>query len=273
MDFRGRWVLVTGASSGLGRDIARVLSLRYGANLVLVARRQGRLTELQNEITGKTNQRVATITADLSQLAEVDRAIQAATEGRELYAAVLNAGVTHFGAHHELTWSEFERMLATNVTSVVRMTSQLLPHLQASGHGGGVMLVSSLSGLTPTAYQTVYSATKGFLVNYGCALAHELEGESLSITTVVPGGIATEMTETARFRALSGWLMPSELCAHRAVEAFRRREYLYVPGATMRVAALAAQLLPRKWVGTVVARVYRRALEAERRSQATPIEE
>jgi len=188
MNFRGQWVLITGASSGLGRAMAVILARDYGAHIIAVARREARLTALRDELVALPGVQVETIVADMSSASDVDRVVQQATSGRKLYGAILNAGVTHFGRHEELAWSAFETMLHTNVTSVVRMTSELIPVLLEQDLGGGIMLVSSMAGLTPIPYQAAYSGTKAFLVNFGCSLWHELQGKNLSITTYAPGG-------------------------------------------------------------------------------------
>lgn len=261
---RDRWVLVTGASSGLGQEIARVLAHRHGANLVVVARRADRLEVLRKKLEAEAGVKVAPITADLSRMEDVDRLFQHATDGRSLSGAVLNAGVTHFGDHDELSWNEFDAMLSTNVRSIVRMSRELIPHLEAQSEGGGLMLVSSLAGLTPVPYQTAYSATKAFLVHYGCGLSHELNGRNVSITTFAPGGIITEMTAGARFDKLRSFLMPVDVCATEAVEAFRRRDYLAIPGLSNRIGTTLMRFLPQRFLTGRVAATYRKSLGASR---------
>lgn len=265
MDFRTRWVLITGASSGLGREMARLLAKEHGANLVLVARRAPRLAELKAEIERTAGVSVVTIAADLSVLAEVERVYAEATQGRDIYGVALNAGITHFGEHGELEWEKFQNMLATNVTSVVRLTSLFLPHLLEKNHGGGILLVASMAGLTPVPYQAHYSGTKGFLVNYGRCLYHELRGKNVSITTFVPGGIVTEMTAGERFVPLRGWLMPVDQAARDAVQGFVRRDYLRVPGLTNRLGTFLLRFVPERIVTAGVARTYRNALAAQAR--------
>src|SRR5262245_2458707 len=114
MDFRSRWVLVTGASSGLGWEMARQFALEHKANVIAVARRAARLDELKRELEASAGVKVETITADLAKLEDVDRVFREATAKGSLYAAVLNAGVTHFGEYHELSWADFQTMLSTN---------------------------------------------------------------------------------------------------------------------------------------------------------------
>src|SRR5262245_3929331 len=266
LDLTSRWILVTGASSGLGRELARVLARDYGANLVAVARRRERLDELASELENQHGVSVRVVTADLAQVPQVDRVFEEATQGTPLYGAILNAGITHFGKWDELGWAEYERMHALNVTSVVRMTTQLLPYLEKRKEQGGLMLVSSMAGLVPTPYQTAYSATKAFLVHYGCGLYHEMMPRGVSVTTFVPGGIQTEMTEGAAFNDLRSWLMPVERCAREAVRAFREREYVYSPGFVYRWGSAVTRLLPQRFFIGRVAEQYRRSLERNRSS-------
>lgn len=264
MDFRSRWVFVTGASSGLGLEMARVLARDHGANLILVARRRDRLEKLREELNSAHGVEVDVIVADLSKAEDVDRAFREATARHPIYGVVLNAGVTHFGEYDELSWDDFRAMLETNVVSVVRLSTLFLPYLEQKNQGGGLMLVSSMAGLVPVPYQTAYSGTKAFIINYGCGLWHETHDKNVSVTTFVPGGIQTEMTSTDRFKALGGWLMPADRCASAAIQAFRQRRYLHVPGFVYRAGTVAMKLLPQQLLTGRVAATYRKALESSR---------
>jgi short-subunit dehydrogenase len=257
MDFRGRWVLLTGASSGLGQEMAKILAERFGANLIVVARRSDRLAALKTELERRARVEVATCCADLSNLEDVDRVINEA-KSRDLYAAILNAGVTHFGSHRSLDWEAFRKMLDTNVTAVVRMSSALIPELEKQG--GGLLVVSSMAGIHPVPYQTAYSATKAFLVHYGAGLWHELQGRNVSVTTYAPSGVVTEMTSGENFNALRKWLMPVEQAALEGIEAFRLRKYVHIPGLANRVGSVFARMLPQRLTTSIVAAQYRNAL-------------
>jgi len=260
MELRGRWVLVTGASSGLGREMAKILAVTYGAHLVISARREDRLNELKAELEKSGGAQVQICVADLSKLADVDRLIETATSGRELFGAILNAGVTHFGNYGELTWDSFRTMLDTNVTATVRMATAFVPVLEKTG--GGLMIVSSLAGIYPVPYQTHYSATKAFLVHFGIGLWHELQGRNVSVTVYAPSGVVSEMTSGESFNALRRWLMPVARAASEGVEAFRGRKYLHISGFTNRVGSAFARLLPQRFTTSVVAAQYRNALKS-----------
>ena len=257
MEFRDRWLLVTGASSGLGREMAKILATVHGANLIVVARRQDRLDSLKAELAELCSAQVLSVRADLSRLEDIDRVLAEAAR-QPLYGAILNAGVTHFGPHAALDWDAFRQMLDTNVTGVVRMTNALLPLLERND--GGLMLVSSMAGIFPVPYQTAYSATKAFLVHFGCGLFHEYKGRSVSITTFTPGGVISEMTDGESFTPLRRWLMPTALAAREGITALRLRKYLYVPGAANRLTSAFVGLLPRRFTSGIVGEQYRKAL-------------
>ncbi|HET9957990.1 MAG TPA: SDR family NAD(P)-dependent oxidoreductase [Polyangiaceae bacterium] len=261
MDFRGRSVLVTGASAGLGREIAKLLAIRYGAHVLAVARRVDRLEQLRDEVE-TAGGRMRVLGADLSNAADVERVIVECSKGDPLYGAVLSAAVTHFGNYEDLEWSAFETMLRTNVTSTVRLATELLPRLERSNAGGGLLIVASMAGLSPVPYQAAYAGTKAFLVNFSASLWHELRGRNVSITTYAPGGIATEMTAGQRFELLRRWLMPADQAALEGIEAFRQRKYIHVPGAMNRIGGVLMKMLPGRLVGAQLARAYKRSLDA-----------
>ena len=260
MDFRGKWVIVTGASAGLGQEMARQLAVVHGANLIITARRLERLEALKTELETKAKVQVVCLAGDMAVPADVERLCSEALQGRTIYAAILNAGVTHFGHHHELNWADFQAMLQTNVIATVRMCTELLKHFEETKGTGGVMLVSSLAGQTPVPYQSAYSGTKGFLNAYGTAVAHEIKRKPYSITTFAPGGIQTEMTSGDRFSALQKWLAPVSEVAAEGLSAMADRQVLAVPGMLNRLGLFAFRFLPRNFVIGQLETTYRKAL-------------
>lgn len=243
--------------------MAKLLAVKHGAHLLLVARRAERLNELKAELEQKAGVRVETCVADLSKLDDVDRVI-AAAQSRPLYGAILNAGVTHFGDYAELSWDAFRSMLDTNVIATVRLTTALVPTLEAQG--GGLMIVSSMAGIHPVPFQTHYSATKAFLVHFGVGLWHELEGRNISITSYAPSGVVSEMTAGDNFTPLRRWLMPVDQAASEGVEAFRTRKYLHISGFANRVGSAFARMLPGRLATSLVAAQYRSALKKQTRA-------
>lgn len=260
MNLKGQWVWVTGASSGLGLELCKQLA-KLGAHLLITARRADRLEALAVELRA-LGVEVRVLPADMSRQEDVERILGVA-KSLPLSAVVLNAGVTHFGHHHELEWPIFEAMLRTNVISTTRVTSEVVRHWQTTGAGGRVMLVTSMAGLMPVPFQAAYSGTKAFLTAFGTALAHELRGSNISVTVFAPGGIATEMTSGDRFESLRGWLAPVGVVALEALAALRGRQPLHVQGFVNRLGLFAFRFLPRNLVMGQVGKQYRKALAAE----------
>jgi short-subunit dehydrogenase len=264
MNLDSRWLIVTGASSGLGRETAIVLARDYRANLVLVARREERLREVAQALGDRFGTQADVIVADLAVTSEVERVFREATEAHSVYGAVLNAGITHFGHWDEVPWETIERTIMLNVVGQTRLASLLLPYLEQRGEEGGLMIVSSMAGLVTTVYQTVYSATKAYLIHFGCGLYHEMRPRGVSVTTYAPGGISSEMNSSARFDALRSWLMPADQCAREGVRAMVERRYFHVPGALYKIGSVVTRLLPQRFVVGTVARRYRRSLDLPR---------
>lgn len=253
--------MVTGASSGLGYELAYQLAHHHHANLIIAARRADKLNQLKTELERDAGVQVKVVVADLSVSEDVERLITECLNGQELYAAVLNAGITHFGPHAELSQHDFERLVQTNVISVVRITSELVKHFEQTGSEAGIMIVSSMAGIFPVPYQAAYSGTKSFLIGFANALAHEIKSRVLSLTIFAPGGIVTEMTATENFNDLQGWLMPVSQAAKEGIYALKARKFNYVPGAINRVGNIFMKLLPKKMIVGILAKTYQRSLQ------------
>ena len=260
LQFKNKWVLVTGASSGLGEEIARQLAHQHGANLILLARRKDKLEQLQTELEKQAGVKVKVITADLSKLDEVDKGLDEILKDGQLYGAVLNAGITYFGKHEELGWDDFQTMLQTNVTAVVRMTNRLTSHFETTGNEGGILIVSSMAAIFPVPYQAAYSGTKAFILSFATALVQELKNKSFSITVYTPGGIVTEMTAGEKFHDLKGWLMPVNQAAKEGIYAFAKRKLIHIPGFMNRAGSVFMKFLPKGFVLRQMSGVYRKSL-------------
>lgn len=260
LDFKEKWILVTGASSGLGYEMAYQLAHHHGANLIISARRADKLNQLKVDLEAQAGVRVKVVIADLSIPTDVERLISESQHGQQLYAAILNAGVTYFGPHSELSQEKFDALVQTNITSVVRITSELVRSFEKSQSEGGIMIVSSMAALFPVPYQAAYSGTKAFLMSFVNALSHEIKNPKLSLTVFAPGGIATEMTADEKFNDLKAWLMPVSQAAKEGLYALKHRKFNYLPGLLNRVGSRFMKLLPKKLIIGILAKSYQRSL-------------
>jgi uncharacterized protein len=259
----GRYVLVTGASSGLGREVARVIARDYRGHVIVVARRADRLADLVRELHERWGATAVPIVADLTRAADVERCFAEATAGHSVYGAVLNAGVTFYGQALDQSAASVETLLATNTMAPVRLAQLFGRYLVEQGEGGGMLLVASMAGLVPMPYQAVYGGTKALLTSFGLALRQELRGSGVSVGVFAPGGIATEMLDlsglSAKFAPDGLGMMTAEACAAAAVRALVTRRALVVPGAMNRVIACLMRSLPLGWIVPIVARLYRQS--------------
>lgn len=191
MELRERWALVTGASSGIGADIARELAGR-GAHLVLVARRRERLETLAAELRRDHGVQAEVLDADLAEpgaAAALFERVRA--EGWTIGVLVNNAG---FGAHGDFLEQDPGRlrsMIELNVTALTELTWHFARDMADRGEGA-ILQVGSIAGLNPLPSYAVYAATKAFVVSFSEALAHELADRNVSVTALLPGITWTE---------------------------------------------------------------------------------
>jgi NAD(P)-dependent dehydrogenase (short-subunit alcohol dehydrogenase family) len=199
MDLTDKIVLVTGASSGIGRELARQLAAR-GAKLVLVARRQELLDSLVAELGAE---RAVAARADVGDRAQVDAAIAVGQQrfGR-LDVLVNNAGVGYFGAVEAMPADKLEQLLRTNVFGPVFAVQAALPLLKASKG----MIVNVSSGLSKRAlpFLSAYSGTKAMLDSLSDGLRMELKGHGIRVLTYCPPEVATDFAANAMATELAG---------------------------------------------------------------------
>jgi NADP-dependent 3-hydroxy acid dehydrogenase YdfG len=186
----GQVALVTGASSGIGRAIARAF-LREGAHLVVVARRSERLEALAEEAQ-KSGRRCVAVVGDVREEETAVRAVQAALqEFGQLNILVNNAGRATYGNLVETGADDYDSMMDTNMRSTFVFTRHVVPVLLAKGKGS-IITIASMAGVMGFAGEAVYCATKFAQVGFTQALDRELRPHGIKVGVVCPGGVKTE---------------------------------------------------------------------------------
>lgn len=247
----GAVALVTGASSGIGREIARLLAPTSEV-LVLVARRAPRLEALAIELrAAHPGLTVDVRPCDLGDMAALD-ALAAGVEADHGRVDVLvnNAGIGQIGLFEDSAVDQLDLMLRVNVLGLTRLTRRILPGMVARSRGA-VLMTSSGFGLTWMPLFSAYVGSKHYVTSFAESLRAELAGTGVSITQLCPGPVATEFEAVAgnpTGQKVPGFIeLSAEQCARAGVRALRSGRAMVVPGFFARIGILAGARSPR-WV-------------------------
>lgn len=239
--------LITGASSGIGAEIARQIAER-GYNVTLAARRIDRLTKLAAELENDHGVSADAVACDITDPAARKKMLDAIKKsGRHIDILVNNAGRGTEGnfadqkAEHELA------QIDLNVLALTALTHAVLPDMIKRG-SGAILNVASTAAYQPMPRQAVYAATKAFVLSFSNAIGKELSGTGVSVTALCPGPTKTEFfgTRMEQFeRATPGIFWQSaEGCAKDGVEGLFKRKRIVIPKATNRLSALGGSYTP-----------------------------
>lgn len=238
--------MVTGASSGIGAEMARELA-RRGLGLTLVARREDRLRELAAELRGV---RVEVIAADVADDGGRKQLFASVAErGLEVEVLVNNAGFSTAGRFWENDPEREVGLVRTNVEAVVALCREFLPGMVERGRGA-VLNVASTASFQPLPMQANYSASKAFVLNFTDALHAELNGTGVTATSLCPGPVKTEFVEVAGLQQaeseMPGFLWDTpEHVAKAAISGMEKGRRIVIPGVLNRFGALGGQHAPR----------------------------
>ncbi len=260
-DYANKTAVITGASSGIGAEFARVIAAR-GARVALVARRRERLEELAGEITAKGGE-ASVHPCDVSQRAAVEatsRDIVHRWGGVDLL--INNAGYGRHMLWRDQDVDDIERMTQTNYLGPVYWMKSVLPGMRARGRGW-IVNISSLAGVLPQPDEASYSATKFALTGLSEALAYELAPHGIHVMVVHPALVRTEMFTPevmARLpRSAAGSFIDTDAFVAAALRALARGEISVILPRRFRLVALLRALSPRL-IGAALARVKLRAI-------------
>lgn len=236
--------MVTGASSGIGRDIARSLA-RRGINLIITARRRDRLIELKNELTERYGVKVMCISADLSKENQV-LALYEKVRKYDIDILINNAGYGVFGGFTETDLERELDMLDVNVKAFHILFKLFLRDFKRRDCGY-ILNTSSVAGFLPGPWFSSYYASKGYIVRMTQAVAEELRAERshVHVSMLCPGPVDTEFSETARVKFLFG-AYPSEKLAEHAVREMFGGKLLITNNTCLKALLMAAKLVPDK---------------------------
>jgi short-subunit dehydrogenase len=248
--------LITGASSGIGTELARVFASN-GHRVALVARRTGRLETLAGEITAAGGSRPIIISCDLEQPDAGDRIAAAlAAEDVEVEYVVNNAGFGKFGRAIEIDRAEQFGIIAVNIRALTDLSLRFSESLIR--HRGGILNIGSIAGFLPGPGMAVYYASKAYVLSFTEALRGELGPRGVRVTALCPGPVPSEFQARAGFlpgvdsAILNVSAADVALAGYRGLMADKRT---VIPGLGVKIVPFLLRLFPRGFILAAVARL------------------
>ncbi|MGF1566305.1 MAG: SDR family NAD(P)-dependent oxidoreductase [Flavobacteriales bacterium] len=255
------YALVTGASSGIGKEMA-ILLAKEGRDVIITARNSAALEELRAKIGGFCAMTVIPITCDLGVPGGADALIKALEEGGyKVCTLINNAGFGDYGAFADADRAKTVSMLDLNVRALTELTHHFLPKMIERRHGR-ILNVASVAAFVPGPLMSVYYATKHYVLAFTEGLARELKGTGVTVTALCPGPTSSGFQEAAALGEVEFFndrhLPTSKEVAKYGLEALRAKKVIAVHGVSNKVMTLLPRLLPRSVVRNLVYRIQKK---------------
>ncbi len=261
-----QWAVITGASSGIGLSIARLLAEK-SYHLLLVGRNEERLNKLSEELNTRYQVQAAAFVADLGTdegIAALENKIQSI--GTSIEVLVNNAGIGIWGKFAEIDWKRQAQMLMLNNTALLALTHSVLPYL-LKNKKGYILNIGSTASFQAVPGMAVYSASKGFVVQFSRGLHEELTGTGVQVTCVNPGATETAFVERAGMQGSSlekqaeKFNMSPDEVARIAVDAMFNQKNVVTTGLLNQLNYVASRILPKKILEKGAASLYLKDLK------------
>jgi len=250
--------LITGASGGIGLDLARLLANDKN-NLVLVARNEKKLNEIKVLLEKEFGIDIKIYAYDLSVPDSTEKLFNEITkENIQIDKLINNAGFGDFSAFAECDWPKQEMMINLNILALTKITRLFLPAMIKSG-SGRILNVASVAAFMPGPLMSVYYASKSFVLSFSYAIANELKGTGVTVTVLCPGPTKTGFVDAAAlgnsklFKIMKP--VPSATVARFAYKRFRKGRLLAVPGFMNKLMITSVRFSPRKMVTAVTRKI------------------
>ena len=258
-------VVITGASSGIGRAMVKTFA-RKGNAVLAVARREVRLQALCQEMAEAHEATVHYLALDItSQNAPQILLEEAIRLFGKVHVLINNAGMSPYQEFHELNYGHLCQILSLNIQSLTELCYLFMPHMLAHGEPSHVVNVGSVGGYAPLPRFSVYTGSKHYVRAFTNLLYYEYHGTNIQVSALHPGGTLTEFPELSGQRvkefARKTMLTPEQV-AERTYTAILKGKRVIVPGAINKLAVLMGKLLPFPWAIRVMEFIYNQNIEA-----------
>ena len=248
-------VLITGATSGIGRELALIFA-REGYNLHIVARTEQTLNTLTQELEQSHHIRCRYTICDLSQPTAAEMLVQEIKkQGEHIDILVNNAGFGNWGRFDETNLSTEIEEIQLNILSLVKLTKFFVPEMKQR-RCGKILNVASTAGFVPGPYMAIYYATKAFVISFSEALREEMRGSGITVSVVCPGETPTNFQKRAGIGRINltrkVFMTDSAYVAREAYEGLMGNRAVIIPGMKNKLLMFSRRLLPRITVRAIV---------------------
>ena len=246
--------LITGASSGLGKEFARIHASK-GGDLVLVARSKDKLDELKSDLQKQYGVSVYVIVKDLSDQ-YAPKAVYDELKGKKIQVDYLinNAGFGDFGLFAETDWEKQLEMINLNVTCLTYLTRLFLPDM-IENKDGKILNIASTAAFQPGPTMSVYFATKAFVLSFSEAIANELKGTGVTVTALCPGATATGFKAAAALGESNlfkgNQIATSNEVAEFGYSSMMEGKTVVIPGLLNNLLVQSVRFAPRNIVASI----------------------
>ena len=250
------WALITGASAGIGRELAELFAADKFP-LVLVARNESRLNQLAQDLGARYGIQTRVLARDLSSPA-APREIFNALQETPVSILVNNAGFGQYGPFAGNDLAVQTRIMQVNMTALVELTHLFLQPMLRRGHGR-ILNVASTAAFQPGPTVNVYFASKAFVYSFSYALAEELKGTGITVTTLCPGTTRTEFFERGGFGPVRApFTMNARDVAVAGYRGLMRGRRVVIPGVVNKITSALAKRLPARLLVGFVKRIHQK---------------
>lgn len=252
------FALITGASSGIGECFAKALAARH-YNLALVARSQGKLESLSQELKSRHGIAAEPLAMDLIEPGAAGKLVQAlATKQMEISLLINNAGFGAQGEFWKIPEDRQAQMLRLNLQALVELCYRLIPAMVGKRRGA-IINVSSTASFQPLPYTSVYAATKAFVTSFSMGLAEELRPYGVKVVTLCPGPTRTNFFDAGSYRSvrIRKWFQGPEKVVQAGLRSLDRGGGLTLCRPLDETFLFFERFLPRSWVARMVTGMFK----------------
>ena len=249
------WAIVTGASSGIGKEFAHIFA-EHQVNLVIAARNENALVSLADVLVAKHKIKVLVFPGDLSQQSIVMELVEFVTSHKVRPDYLINnAGFGDFGYFTQSSWAKEEKMIDLNMKTLTYLTKIYATQMKER-ESGRIVNVASGAAFQPGPLMAIYFATKAYVHHFSEAIAEELNGSGVTVTTLCPGPTESNFWRVAGKENSSSFLhgrMPSsQVVAQYGYEAMMRGDRVAIQGLRNRLGAFMLRFVPRSVVTKII---------------------